>query len=228
MYRSRFLGSSVGLALIATVVASGAPSCGNGDTSARPNGVNSTGSGGAPDGSAGSNLFGNAGTFFIDASLNGEASVGSIQITPATPIIDVTVVDGVVTQITGPDGGMITFQASSSGQLVSPMWSIDKGELGTINVATGEFATTGKFSGVAKIGATLGTLIASTTLTIRLHVTQNGRGTGAMADAGVGGIGGVGGEGLGGPVSDATQDAIANRRDSSRQRARARLALSVR
>src|SRR5258708_22949219 len=170
VHRSRLLGSSLALGIVSSLLVAGAPSCGGEAPSSRPSGANATGSGGAADGAAGSGLFGNAGTFFTDASLGGEGSVGSMQITPGMPVIDVTIVDGVVT-ITGPDGGSasITFQATSNGSPVSPMWSIDKGELGTIDVASGAFTTTGQFSGVAKVSATLGNVIASTTVTVRLH-----------------------------------------------------------
>jgi hypothetical protein len=213
VHRAPFLGSSLGLFLLAAALTAGAPSCGNGTTSSRPTGVNGSGAGGSDDsGSAGTSLFGSSGTFFIDASLGGEGGVGNFQITPANPVIDVTVVDGVITQISGPDGGsaMITFTASANGQGVSPMWSIDKGELGTIDAASGAFSTTGKFGGAAKISATLGDVIVTTTLSIRLHITQNGRGVSDGGAVGVGGAGGVGGEGLGGKVDDATMMRLKN------------------
>ena len=156
-------------------------------------------------------MFGVGGTFVVDASLPnvGEGgNVGTLAIKPSNPVIEITVVDGAITRISGFDNGgtSLTFQATADGHPVSPMWSLDKGELGTIGVASGAFSTTGRFSGVAKVSATLGSLVANTTATIRLHVTQNGNssfdaGT-SEGGAGLGGLGGVGGKGEGGPVGD--------------------------
>ena len=48
-------------------------------------------------------------------------------------------------------------------------------------------------------------VIATTTVTVNLHLSQNGApANSGVADAGVGGVGGVGGDGPGGPVDSQT------------------------
>ena len=99
--------------------------------------------------------------------------------------------------------GSVTFQATADrGQQVPAAWTIDRGEMGTIEAGSGEFMPTTKLGGVAHVSAAYAGLIATTTVTIRLHISQNGAPVkgGGVADAGVGGPGGVGGEGLGGKV----------------------------
>ena len=58
---------------------------------------------------------------------------------PAEPVVQVTIVNGVVTSITGGSDakGTIAFQASSAGAVVPAKWSIDRGELGTLYVNGG-------------------------------------------------------------------------------------------
>jgi hypothetical protein len=186
------------IALVASflAIASSALSCANGGPSSRgePN----------TDQPIGTSGVGGGGIALIDVDASSQPGQ-AITIAPANPVVDVTVVNGMVTQIAVMGGGTsITFHATAGGAAIAPMWSIDRGELGSIDVSTGEFTTSGKFSGIAKITATLGNTIGTTTVTIRVHSTQNGRGN-VTPVVGVGGIGGVGGEGLGGPVDDPTR-----------------------
>jgi hypothetical protein len=169
-------------------------------------GAGAAGGAGSADTSTGSS----GALFHLDGGNFGDSSTsGTLVIEPTNPTIDVTVVDGVVTQISALDGGsgMITFHATGDrGMVVTPAWSIDRGELGSIDVGSGVFTTPGTFSGVAKVTATYGSVVATTNVTIRLHITQNGKSSVDGGDqTGAGGVGGVGGEGLGAPVDDATR-----------------------
>jgi hypothetical protein len=132
-------------------------------------------------------------------------SGSALSIAPESPTLDVSIVDGVVAPIAYPGGGTtLPFQAALDGSAVDAKWTLDRGELGSIDPATGTFSTSGKLSGIVKISASYGDLMTSTPVTIRIRSTQNGRGAAAPV-AGIGGLGGVGGEGLGGPVDAATQ-----------------------
>ncbi|MGH7285677.1 MAG: hypothetical protein ACRELY_29515, partial [Polyangiaceae bacterium] len=158
--------------------------------------------GGGPDGGGG----------FTDGSIitpgdgggfvSGDSStpVGPIVIAPADKVLDVT---------SGGTLPTISYAATVGGVAVTPAWSIDRGEIGSIDVASGVFTPSGKLGGKATISATLGANVATTSVTVFFHVVQNG--AGADDDAGVGdagpgagGFGGVGGYGIGGPVADPT------------------------
>jgi hypothetical protein len=161
------------------------------------------GTGTAP-GNAGSGIVPEPGTIDPD----GGNAVNDLTVTPANPEIKVTVVNGMVTSITGGADakGTIAFQASASGAVVPAKWSIDRGELGALDVNGGGFVPNGNFSGVGTVSALYGKAVATTKLTIQLNITQNG-GTWdpATVTPGVGGIGGVGGEAPGGAVDDVTK-----------------------
>ncbi len=158
---------------------------------------------GAGNGTAGASIF-------VDGGSNpdGGNAVNDLTIMPADPVLQVTVANGVVTAITGGSDakGTVAFKASSAGAVVAAKWSIDRGELGTLGVSDGSFLPNGSFSGVGVLTALYGKATATTKVTIKLSITQNG-GTWdpATVTPGVGGIGGVGGEAPGGPLDDATR-----------------------
>ena len=139
---------------------------------------------------------------------DGGTGVTDLKITPADPVLQVTIANGVVTSITGgsDDKGTVAFQATSAGAVVPAKWSIDRGELGALGVSSGAFVPNGSFSGVGTVSALYGKAVATTKVTIQLSITQNG-GTWdpTTVTPGVGGIGGVGGEAPGGPVDEATR-----------------------
>jgi len=139
---------------------------------------------------------------------DGGVPVTDLQISPRDPVIAITIVDGKVTQIEGDgdDDGAVAFEASSDGRPVAAKWSIDRGELGALDVSEGGFAPDGNYSGVGTISALYGGAVATTSVTVKLSITQNG-GTWdpTPIKPGVGGIGGVGGELPGGPVDAATR-----------------------
>jgi hypothetical protein len=174
------------------------------------------------DGSAGSGSDGTAGTGTMPGSAgsgiyvpeagtidpDGGTAANNLTVMPANPEIKVTIVNGMVTSITGGADakGTIALQASASGAVVPAKWSIDRGELGTLDVNGGAFVPNGNFSGVGTVSALYGKAVATTKLTIQLSITQNG-GTWdpTTVTPGVGGIGGVGGEAPGGAVDDGTK-----------------------
>jgi hypothetical protein len=152
---------------------------------------------------------GSAGVIIVpegDAIVPGE----TFAVAPIDPSIDVSIVDGVITKMTDADGGAvttITFTATfASGGAVQATWSLDRGDLGTIDPATGTFTPKGR-SGTVVVTATYAGVGVATKLTISVRAVQNGRPgpLDATIEVGVGGIGGVGGEGLGGPVDEATR-----------------------
>ena len=117
-------------------------------------------------------------------------STGGLTISPRDPVIDVL-----------PGQPVPTVQFTASGAPVTPSWSASA--LGSVN-STGLFTPTGSAGGVAIISAIAGVAQDTTTVTVRLHVFQNGSDGGTGGGSGTGGIGGVGGEGVGGPVSPQT------------------------
>jgi hypothetical protein len=169
----------------------------------------SSGNGSGSAGSAGSGA-GTSGFILPDGGgidPDGGA-VSDLTVAPQNPVLDVTIANGVITSVTGGTDakGTVAFQASSAGMVVPAKWSIDRGELGALDVSLGSFVPNGNFGGVGTVSALYGKAVATTKVTIKLHITQNG-GTWdpTTVTPGVGGIGGVGGEAPGGPVDDATQ-----------------------
>ncbi len=176
-------------------------------------GAPGTGAGGGPDATTGVSIGGSSGGIQISGDggfTQGDATlVGTLTIVPANPVVSVEVVDGAITAVSigGADAGSIAFQAvGSNGATLPANWSIDRGELGALDVVAGTFTPSGSYSGVGTITAIFGNAIATTTLTIQLHMVQNGGASGLDGglEAGLGGYGGVGGEGPGTSVSDAT------------------------
>lgn len=126
-----------------------------------------------------------------------DPDAAALSIEPADQTLDLTVGGTIPT---------ITYVAKASGSPVAVAWGIDRGELGAINVGTGVFTPTGNLGGKATISATYGTKKATTTVTVRLKMTQNGA-TGGGA-GGSGGVGGVGGEGPGTAVDATTKGVL--------------------
>lgn len=157
-------------------------------------------------------LDGDGGTPSDDTSTSGETGGGdedtsfnidstpldpdaaTLAIEPADQVLDVTVGGTIPT---------ISYVAKASGAPVAVAWGIDRGEIGALNVSTGVFTPTGNLGGKATVTATYGAKKATTTVTVRLKMAQNGATTGGPG--GSGGVGGVGGEGPGSKVDDATK-----------------------
>jgi hypothetical protein len=123
-------------------------------------------------------------------------SVGTLSIVPPTAVISVTV------DAMGVHTAPLTFTAQSGATSVAPLWSLDRGDLGTIGVGDGTFTASGQGAGIGTITATAGSLSGSAAITIQVHMVEDGAssGDGGAAEAGLGGSGGVGGSPLGASV----------------------------
>ena len=119
---------------------------------------------------------------------------------PDSPLpFKVTPINPKITVEAGKTPPTVQFQAWLQGVKVSADWILEQAEYGKISKG-GVFTPSGKVGGVVKVGATVNKLVASTTLTVTLKMSQNGA-TKANGNPGTGGFGGVGGEGLGPPAS---------------------------
>ena len=103
------------------------------------------------------------GTLFSDGPPSfGDGATGKkLVIDPPNPVLDVN----------GP-GVTQAFKALVQGQAVTANWSIDNIAIGTIDNA-GLFKAAGAVGGIATVSATSGNLSGSTTVTVRLHITEN-------------------------------------------------------
>jgi hypothetical protein len=142
-----------------------------------------------------------------DSTTSGPDVNGPLAIAPDDDVIDVTY---------GQAASTVPFSATINGITVPASFAIDRGEIGTIVAATGVLTPSGTIGGTANVSATYGGQRVTTTVTVRVHLSQNGgpaagdagAGDAGASDGGVnntGGNGGVGGEGVGGPVDPATQ-----------------------
>lgn len=165
---------------------------------------NGAGNAGTGNGAAGGLNF--AGGIGVDPDAG--PGVSDLSIDPPNPVLEVSIENGVVKSITGgsDDKGTVAFKAMTGGAAVAAKWSIDRGELGALDLNAGSFLPNGNFSGVGVVSALYGKAVATTQVTIKLSILQNGGSWDpTTVTPGVGGIGGVGGEAPGGPVDEATR-----------------------
>ncbi len=114
--------------------------------------------------------------------------------------------DPVVTFTMGGTAPTVAFKAKTKdGTPVAAAFTIDRGEIGAIGTSNGVFTAAGIVGGKAKVTATSKGRTASTTVTVKLVMTENGS-TETDAGGGAGGYGGVGGEG---PGAEVTTDTVA-------------------
>ncbi len=135
---------------------------------------------------------------------NDAGTTTAITIQPADPVVDVTIADGVLS--TTP----LTFQAiaNNTSSPVAASFTLDRGELGDLVAATGVFTASGNVSGTGTVTATFQNLKATTTVTVHVTITQNGKPQldGGVPDGGtLGGNNGVGGNDYGDPVDNTTK-----------------------
>jgi predicted small lipoprotein YifL len=180
---------------VAILLAAIAAACGSSGNSGFPSGAKdaSTGSSSGGDGSGGGdgpNLLGDGAAF--DAN-------GPLVISPANKAIDVNY---------GQTMPRVTYTASIGGATVHASFAIDLGQIGSIDASTGVMTPTGRIGGTANVTATYGAQKASTQVTVRIHMSDNGAPSGYDAGGGTGGYGGVGGSGVGGPVSSGGQTVL--------------------
>ncbi|MFI5301509.1 MAG: hypothetical protein ACHREM_25760, partial [Polyangiales bacterium] len=165
----------------------------------------SNGSGGGnlgptgPDGSVGDgSTVVNDGSIQFEVGDPGEAGLGTLDVTPATPqTLTVTIGSAVPT---------LQYQATYGSTLVAATWTVDRGEIGGVS-GSGLFTPTGTVAGTATVTAAYGGQSVKRTVLVKLSATQSGPTSSAAQQAVVvsdpakllvgGGVGGVGGEGLG-------------------------------
>jgi hypothetical protein len=181
-----------GLLLFAVLaVAAAAGACGSSNNGSAFNG----GNGDASTGDDGSMGRSDAPSLLGDAS-SGDALTGTMTIAPANTSIAVPY---------GTHAPTVTFTAAVGGVQVPASFSIDLGQIGLVNAATGVMTPSGLVGGVANVTATYGSQKVSTQITVTVKLTNNGAPAGLDAGGGAGGNGGVGGSGPGGPVSASGQ-----------------------
>jgi hypothetical protein len=172
--------------------------------------------GGAGDGTApldsGTSSGGQDGSFITgdasgSSSGGGGDSAAGFDVEPsALQTITVTVGQPIPT---------VVFQATDQGQPVTAGWSVDRGNLATINAGpstSGTVTPTGTGGGLITVTAGRNGVTLTRQVFIKLVATQNGPTTNPGEVAQIptttgqlsagGGVGGVGGEGLGAPVTD--------------------------
>jgi hypothetical protein len=114
--------------------------------------------------------------------------------------------DAVLTVHVGQAPPTLQYSATVNGISVAPMWTIDRGEVASIDVSSGKLLPTGTIGGVATVTATYRGKAVHTSVTVNLELTENGGMSGG--GPGSGGNGGVGGNGPGGPVDTGTQGTL--------------------
>lgn len=163
--------------------------CGTNDESVFTNGNNGDG-GGSTSGDP---------PFFppAEGGIDPDAQASPIEITPA---------DQTLTFTTGQPAPTLQLEAKiiATGQKVPAAFTIDRGEIGTIGLSSGLFTASGNVGGKARVTATWNGTAASTTVTVKLVVVENGATATSDAGGGAGGNGGVGGDGPGGSVDAPT------------------------
>jgi hypothetical protein len=163
-------------------------------------------------GGGGSSGDGGGDATLSDVNPFGEGStITSLVIQPQNPTVPVTITDGVVASTP------VTFTAQANGTPVTASFTLDHGELGNLVPGSGVFTASGNVPGVGTVTATDsavtvadgGALAATTSLTVTIAMSQNGKPAG---DAGggsmLGGNNGVGGNDYGGPVDPATKTVL--------------------
>ncbi len=161
---------------------------------------------GGPDGGDDSSLTGDDGgnpVIVGDAFATGDSQSGFVfTVDPQSSSVVVK---------TGTPTPTVQLTARANGNVVTPIWSIDRGELGSVD-ASGLFTPGGHFGGTAKITASYQGRSVVATIDVKIIVVQNGMAN--LADAGVdsgdggtgaGGYGGVGGDGPGGAITPQQQ-----------------------
>lgn len=194
-----------GTALVGTVaVAAGQAACGAAGTSAGAGGDASTSTGA-------SSVAGAGGGDFVGVGSTGTEGSGSTQAFDVTPsalqTLDISA---------GQTSPTLAYAATLNGSPVSVRWSLDRGDIGSIEAGpsnTATFAPKGTSGGMVTVVAGLNGKTVKRQIFMKLGGQQNGPNPSSPAEQAQipatipelstgGGVGGVGGEGLGGPVSD--------------------------
>ena len=166
--------------------------CGPGQTQCSGSGVetcDSSGQWGTPA------TCGAGAPFCVAGECSSSPPTGPLTISPLNDTIVVTYGQqtptvAYVAEVQGPGGG----------QVVPASFSIDLGQVATVDPSTGILSPSGVVGGVAHVTATFGGQTASTPITVQVTLVQNGAPAGVDAGSGAGGNNGVGGSPAGGPV----------------------------
>jgi hypothetical protein len=133
---------------------------------------------------------------------------GGVDLDGSSYILKIEPADQVVVFTTGQPAPTVQYKATANGQAVNAVYSIDRGELGTVDQASGLFTASGKVGGKANVTASWNGRTAATSITVKLVVVENGSAAPDAGGGGAGGNGGVGGEGPGAAVAPATVTAL--------------------
>ncbi len=173
--------------------------CGPGETQCSGSGVetcDSTGQWGTPV------ACGAGAPFCVAGGCSSTPPTGPLTISPLNDSISVT-----YGQQTPTVAYVAEIQASGGGQVVPASFSIDLGQVAAIDPSTGILTPSGVVGGVAHVTATFGGQMATTSITVKVTLLQNGAPAGVDA-GGAGGNNGVGGSPAGGPVSASGQNTL--------------------
>lgn len=204
------LGFALGAAAVAGACGGNNASDGSAFGGSSGNGGDGGGGSSGSDGGAGDASIGNDGSLFDTGpgpGDSGEASQG-FDVQPAA-LQTITVAAGQTTPT-------VTFTATYNGHPINAGWSVDRGDLGTIDgqpTSSATFTPSGKKGGLVTIVAGLNQQTIERKVFIELTAQQNGPDAtnpaeqaqipSSVADlTSGGGVGGVGGEGLGTSVTD--------------------------
>ncbi|MFT3925084.1 MAG: hypothetical protein QM778_21290 [Myxococcales bacterium] len=138
----------------------------------------------------------------IDGSMGGDGDQNPM---PSTSPLVLTPTDQTLT-LNSSAPATLQFAATQDDRAISPVWTVDRVEIGNIDPATGMFTASGKAAGVVKITAKYGNITGSINLTVAINWTDTAGDPNYQAaptDPGAGGFGGVGGDG---PAPGATPD----------------------
>jgi hypothetical protein len=188
---------SFGMALLVGAVCF--PGCGKA-ISGYPSGAGGDNGGSIANGGGTTlNIGGSAGTGGAGGS-GASNNSGPLMIQPAAPSLTV---------VTGQAKPTVQFKALLEGKPTTAAWSLDRGDLGTVN-ASGLFTAAGTSAGTGNVTAAAGGVTATTTITVNVQTTQQGDpGWSAnLPPPGAGGYGGVGGDGPAGPPSSGQMTAL--------------------
>ena len=160
------LSSSLAFGSTALVIAALLPvACGGGGSN-NGTGAGSTTAQGGSGGSTGTTGTGNGGGLLFDG---GSDPVVSMTITP--PDATLTVMNGAIVA----QAYTVTGQTKNGGSanVDGGQWSFDRPDVATMNPGTGDLTPTGLAGGKGIITYKLGTLEATTTVTVKLHYTHD-------------------------------------------------------
>jgi hypothetical protein len=112
-----------------------------------------------------STTFFNDGPHFVGDDASGDDASGPLVISPANTSIDVNL---------GQQTPTVSYSATVGGVAVAASFAIDRGEIGSVNAASGVMTPSGNVGGTANITATYGAQSIATPLTVHLHLVDNG------------------------------------------------------